>query len=131
MGETQLSEPASRSRPYARVGQHSIGLAPAHAERQQASPRTTPSTNFCVVPQGSTFWAWPHAPHRQSAPSNGAARLPSVGIVRRIIAAFRSWRQCDRSWSDLRDLNDTVLKDIGLCREDFGRSCIQPHRYTD
>jgi uncharacterized protein YjiS (DUF1127 family) len=113
------------------VGQHFIGLASALAERQHASPRTTPPTNFWVVPQGSTFWAWPRAPHPQSAPRNGAAGLPSAGMVRRIIAAFRSRRQCDRSWSNLRGLNDAVLKDIGLCREDFGRSCIQPHRYTD
>jgi uncharacterized protein YjiS (DUF1127 family) len=52
-------------------------------------------------------------------------------VVHRIIAAFRSWQQCDRSWSDLRGLSDSVLKDIGLCREDFGRSGIQAHWYTD
>jgi uncharacterized protein YjiS (DUF1127 family) len=56
---------------------------------------------------------------------------PSAGMIRRITAAFRSWRQGDRSWSDLRGLSDSVLKDIGLCREDFGPSRIQPHRYTD
>ena len=40
------------------------------------------------------------------------------------------WKS-DRSRSDLRGLSDSVLKDIGLYREDLGRSRIQPHWYTD
>jgi uncharacterized protein YjiS (DUF1127 family) len=128
MGDIQLSEPPPRSRPYTRARHHPIGLASASAARQQAMPHTTPAPSFWVVPQGSTFWA---RPHRQSAPSNSATGSPSVGMVRRIIAAFRSWQQGDRSRSDLRGLGDSVLKDIGLYREDLGRGRIQPHWYTD
>ncbi len=131
MGEIQLSEPPPGSRSYTRPSRHPIGLAATNPERQQATPRATPAPSFWLVPQGSTFWARADASRRQSAPINGAAGSPSAGIVRRIIAAFRSWQQCDRSWSDLRSLNDSVLKDIGLHREDLGRSRIQPHWYTD
>jgi uncharacterized protein YjiS (DUF1127 family) len=131
MGEIQLSEPPPGSRPYARASHHPIGLASASAEQQQVMPRTTSAPSFWVVPQGSTFWARPGAPFRQSARSDGATGSPAVGMVHRIIAAFRSWQQCDRSWSDLRGLNDSVLKDIGLYRGDLGRGRIQPHWYTD
>jgi uncharacterized protein YjiS (DUF1127 family) len=131
MRELPLSEPPSRSRQYARDSRHPIDLAVGAAERRQATARTAAAQGFRVVPQGSTFWARPGVPHPQSAPSDAATGIPSAGMARRIVAAFRSWRQRDHSWDDLRGLNDSVLKDIGLRREDLGRSCIQPYRYID
>ncbi len=46
--------------------------------------------------------------------------------IRRIVAAIRLWRGRARSRQQLRELNDHLLKDIGLRREDIGYEFPKP-----
>jgi uncharacterized protein YjiS (DUF1127 family) len=53
--------------------------------------------------------------------------IAPLTAIRRIVAAIRLWRGRTRSRQQLRELDDHLLKDIGLKREDI---VYTPERFT-
>jgi uncharacterized protein YjiS (DUF1127 family) len=74
-----------------------------------------------VVQYGLPLWALqavrlaPEAPRRA-----GTRHIAPLTAIRRIVTAIRLWRGRARARQQLRELNDHMLKDIGLRREDVG-----------
>jgi len=67
------------------------------------------------------LWASPEAPLTKWLPHRaGTRRIAPLAALHRIAAAIRLRRERDRSRQQLRELNDHLLKDIGLRREDLG-----------
>lgn len=56
---------------------------------------------------------------RSSRRAEAAYILP-LTVIRRMVAAIRLWSWRARSRQELRELDDHMLKDIGLRREDVG-----------
>jgi uncharacterized protein YjiS (DUF1127 family) len=72
-----------------------------------------------VVLLGLPLWMSQDVPltrgHRRRTQASHIARLTAI---ERIVAAIRLWRERSRSRQQLRELDDHLLKDIGLRRED-------------
>ena len=50
----------------------------------------------------------------------GMGHIAPLTAIRQIVTAIRRWRGPARSRQELRDLDDHILKDIGLRREEVG-----------
>ena len=73
------------------------------------------------------LWASPEAPLTKWLPHRAATtRIAPLSAFQRIAAAIRQRRARDRSRQQLRELNDHLLKDIGLRREDLGFEAAKP-----
>ena len=57
--------------------------------------------------------------------------IAPLAVIRRIVAAIRQWREHARSRQQLRALDDRLLKDIGLRREDVGYEFPKPLWHRD
>jgi uncharacterized protein YjiS (DUF1127 family) len=55
--------------------------------------------------------------HHRIPPYSGTRRIALLTAFQLIAAAIRIWRRRARSRQQLRELNDHLLKDIGLSRE--------------
>jgi uncharacterized protein YjiS (DUF1127 family) len=66
------------------------------------------------------------ATHATGAASRHDGQHRAVTTVRRIFAVIRLWRERSSSRHQLRELDDYMLKDIGLTREDLGREFPRP-----
>jgi uncharacterized protein YjiS (DUF1127 family) len=85
-----------------------------------------------VVPHGSTLWGRPDGQFPEVAPfRTERPEVERLGMVRRIVAAIRRWRQHARSRRELRELSDLMLRDIGLRREDAGHPFVPPLWYLE
>jgi uncharacterized protein YjiS (DUF1127 family) len=119
MEEILLSEPP-RARNHPRDGGRSTAVPFDISDQLQAMIRSA------SAPLWKSFDGSP----RQSAPSDPAAER-TLGVGRRLLAAFRAWRRRDRSWDDLHRLSDHMLKDIGLPREHLRHRFIQANQHID
>ena len=61
-------------------------------------------------------------------PSAEARGVSPLSAIRRIISAIRLWRARAYSRQQLRELDDHLLKDIGLRRENVGYEFPKPFR---
>ena len=78
------------------------------------------------------LWASPEAPFTEWLPHRaGTRRIAPLAALHRIAAAIRLRRERDRSRQQLRELNDHLLKDIGLRREDLGFEAPKPPWHRD
>ena len=76
--------------------------------------------------------ASPEAPFTEWLPHRaGTRRIAPLAALHRIAAAIRLRRERDRSRQQLRELNDHLLKDIGLRREDLGFEAPKPPWHRD
>ena len=67
---------------------------------------------------GWFLWTSPGLPRAGSAPDRAVTRhIAPLTALRRFAAIIRMWRRRARSRQQLRELNDHLLKDIGLSRE--------------
>ena len=71
---------------------------------------------------GWLVWASPtHVRLAGGVPRCAAARrITPLAVIGRIVTAIRLWRTRVRSHAELRELNNDLLKDIGLRREGVG-----------
>ena len=77
--------------------------------------------------RGTPLWASPIAVLiGQSRRRTEPKPIAPLTVIRRIVAAVRLWRGRARSRHQLRELNDHLLKDIGLKREDVGYELTEP-----
>ena len=60
-----------------------------------------------------------------------ASHIAPLKAIGRIVAAIRLWRGRSRSRQQLRELDDHLLKDIGLRGEDVGYEFPKPLRHWD
>lgn len=80
---------------------------------------------------------WPRCtlldvPSTGRAPRRAATReITPLSVIRRIVAAIQLWRWRARSLRQLHELNDHLLKDIGLKREVLGYDFPKPFWYWD
>jgi uncharacterized protein YjiS (DUF1127 family) len=78
------------------------------------------------------LWASPEAPLTEWLPHRGGTRrIAPLAALHRIVAAIRLRRERDRSRQQLRELNDHLLKDIGLRRGDLGFEARKPPWHRD
>jgi uncharacterized protein YjiS (DUF1127 family) len=63
----------------------------------------------------------PRAPRRA-----GTTHIAALRAIRRIVAAIQLWRKRAHSRRQLHELNDHLLKDIGLRRADVGYEFPKP-----
>jgi uncharacterized protein YjiS (DUF1127 family) len=85
------------------------------------------STFDLAAPHGSALWASPDGPLAGRAPHHIETRhIAPLTAIRRIAAAIRLWRGRARSQQQLRELDDRLLRDIGLNREDVGYEFPKP-----
>jgi uncharacterized protein YjiS (DUF1127 family) len=81
---------------------------------------------------GSPLWASPDVQLRERVPRRAEMKhFPLLSVIRRIVAAIRLWRRRARSRQQLRELDDRLLKDIGLRREDVGYEFPKPFWHCD
>jgi len=81
---------------------------------------------------GLPLWASPDVRLKERAPRRGETKqIPLLRGIRRIVAAIRLWRERARSRPQLRGLDDRLLKDIGLRREDVGYEFPKPFWHCD
>jgi uncharacterized protein YjiS (DUF1127 family) len=80
-------------------------------------------TNDLAAPHGLARSEAPDVarPHRDE--TNEFAPL---GLISRIVATIREWCRRVRSRHELRELNDHVLKDIGLTRDAVAHEVAKP-----
>jgi uncharacterized protein YjiS (DUF1127 family) len=77
--------------------------------------------------QGSLLWVSPDVPLTGSELRRAERRqIAPPTKIRRIIAAIRLWRRRVRSRQELRELDDHLLKDIGLSRADVFYEVAKP-----
>jgi uncharacterized protein YjiS (DUF1127 family) len=83
--------------------------------------------------RGSPRWAPPFVVLTERAPRRaGTGRMAALIVaIRRIVAAIRLWRERARSRQQLRELNDRMLRDIGLRREEVGYQFPKPFWHRD
>jgi uncharacterized protein YjiS (DUF1127 family) len=73
------------------------------------------------------LWTSPETPLAKWLPPRaGTGRVAPLAALHRIAVALRLRRERDRSRQQLRELNDHLLKDIGLRREDLGFEAPKP-----
>jgi uncharacterized protein YjiS (DUF1127 family) len=78
------------------------------------------------------LWASPETPLAKWLPPRaGTSRIAPLAALHRIATALRLRRERDRSRQQLRELNDHLLKDIGLRREDLGFEAPKPPWHRD
>jgi uncharacterized protein YjiS (DUF1127 family) len=86
----------------------------------------------CVAQHGPPAWMSPDMPpvgrERHRAERRHIALLTAI---RWIVTAIRRWREHARSRQQLRALDDGLLRDIGLRREDVGYEFPMPFRHWD
>ena len=70
--------------------------------------------------------ALPPASIMRRVPRRGERHARPLAVIRRIAAAIRLWRERARSRPQLRELNDHLLRDIGLRRDDVGYDFRKP-----
>ena len=81
---------------------------------------------------GSPLRASPDVPLAGPEPRRAETRhIALLTAIRRVVTAIRLWPERARSWQQLRELSDHMLKDIGLTREDVGYEFPQPFRRCD
>jgi len=86
----------------------------------------------CVAQHGSPLWASPDAPLTGRAPPRAeTGHIALLTAIRRIVAAIRVRRGRARSRQQLRELDDHLLKDIGLKREAAGHEFPKPLWHWD
>jgi uncharacterized protein YjiS (DUF1127 family) len=86
----------------------------------------------CVAQHGSPLWASPDAPLTGRAPPRAeTGHIALLTAIRRIVAAIRLRRGRSRSRQQLRELDDHLLKDIGLKREAAGHEFPKPLWHWD
>jgi uncharacterized protein YjiS (DUF1127 family) len=68
--------------------------------------------------------ALPPASLIRRVPRRGEGHATLLAVIRRIVAATRLWRERACSRPQLRELNDHLLRDIGVRRDDVG--CYLP-----
>jgi uncharacterized protein YjiS (DUF1127 family) len=94
------------------------------ADRLQATVWTVSACVDYLAPrQGSPRPAAPEAP---LLGRNEARAIAPVGPISRIVATIRLWRRRVRSRQELRELNDHLLKDIGLSRDAVACEVAKP-----
>src|SRR5262245_11501481 len=83
---------------------------------------------FDRAPQhGSPLWMSPDVLLTRRAPRRTTTgHIAPLTTVRRIFALIRLWRSRAHLRHQLRDLDDHMLKDIGLRREDLGYEFAKP-----
>ena len=80
-----------------------------------------------AIPHGSPVWASPGAWRTERTPRRSETRhIAPPTVIQRIVGALRLWRRRTRSRQQLRELNDHVLKDIGLSRETLCYEATRP-----
>jgi uncharacterized protein YjiS (DUF1127 family) len=85
-----------------------------------------------VAQYGSPLWASPDAPLTGRAPPRAeTGHIALLTAIRRIVAAIRVRRGRARSRQQLRELDDHLLKDIGLKREAAGHEFPKPLWHWD
>jgi len=96
------------------------------------APISSVRTFDVAVQHGSSSWSSPDVPPASPAPrrtkTSDLAPLTAIG---RIVAAIRLWRGRARGRQQLRALDDRLLKDIGLNREDVGYEFPRPFWHCD
>jgi uncharacterized protein YjiS (DUF1127 family) len=85
-----------------------------------------------AVQYGSSSWSSPDVPLARPAPRRTkTGDLPPLTTLGRIVAAIRLWRGRSLGRQQLRALDDRLLKDIGLKREEVGYEFPKPFRHCD
>jgi uncharacterized protein YjiS (DUF1127 family) len=81
----------------------------------------------------SPLWASPDAPPlaKRMPHRAGTRHIAPLAAIHRIVAASRLARARVRSRQQLDELNDHLLKDIGLRREDLGFEAPTPFWHRD
>jgi uncharacterized protein YjiS (DUF1127 family) len=75
----------------------------------------------------SLLWASPDGPLTKWTPHRARARrIAPLAVIQRIAADIRLRRARARSRQQLRELNDHLLKDMGLRRQDLGFEAPTP-----
>jgi uncharacterized protein YjiS (DUF1127 family) len=91
----------------------------------------TPHPSFPLIAP-RCLWASPEAPLTEWLPHRaGTRRIAPLAALHRIAAAIRLRWERDRSRQQLRELNDHLLKDIGLRRGDLGFEARKPPWHRD
>jgi uncharacterized protein YjiS (DUF1127 family) len=70
--------------------------------------------------------AFPPASLMRRVSRRGEGHATLLAVIRRITASSRLWRERARSRPQLRELNDHLLRDIGLRRDDVGYDFRKP-----
>jgi uncharacterized protein YjiS (DUF1127 family) len=76
--------------------------------------------------------ATPHGLPRSEAPDvalphrDETNEFAPLGLISRIVATIREWRRRVRSRHGVRELNDHMLKDIGLTRDAVAHEVAKP-----
>jgi uncharacterized protein YjiS (DUF1127 family) len=76
-----------------------------------------------AAPHRSPLWAARDVPLPRGDETTEIAPLGPIG---RIVATIRLWRRRARSRQELRELNDHLLKDIGLSRDAVAYEVAKP-----
>jgi uncharacterized protein YjiS (DUF1127 family) len=81
---------------------------------------------------GSPLWMSPGVQLTRRMPRRvTTGHIAPLTTLRRIFAIIRLWCGRARSRHQLRELDDHMLKDIGLRREDVGYECAMPLWHWD
>jgi uncharacterized protein YjiS (DUF1127 family) len=109
-----------------------------HDERRRAArlPRTVWASSVLTFDraahQGSSLWTSPIAPFTGWPARRGETRhIAPLAAIRRIVVAMRLWRERARARQQLRQLNDHLLRDVGLRREHLGYESTEPFWHCD
>jgi uncharacterized protein YjiS (DUF1127 family) len=107
-----------------------------HDERRRAG-RSYAATAIVGTLDGTAQQEWPLSP-LLDVPLTGRVRrraetteITPLGAIRRFVAVIRLWNRRIRSRQELRKLNDHMLKDIGLRREDLVYEFPKPFWHCD
>jgi uncharacterized protein YjiS (DUF1127 family) len=85
-----------------------------------------------AVQYGSSSWSSPDVPlARPASRRTKAGDLAPLTAIGRVVNAIRLWRGRTRGRQQLRVLDDRLLKDIGLKREEVGYEFPKPFRHCD
>jgi uncharacterized protein YjiS (DUF1127 family) len=102
-------------------------------ERGRATRPPNPSVcTFNPAAQyGWPLWASSDLPLTGRVRRAETRHIALLRAIRRIVAAIRLWRGRARSQQQLRELDDRLLKDVGLRREDVGHEFPKPFWHCD
>ena len=85
----------------------------------------------CTVPLGDPLGIVHDAPPRRVPDRATTDRITPLAMIRRILAAMRLRRARVRSRQQLKELDNHLLKDIGLGREVIDYTSPRPEPYWD
>jgi uncharacterized protein YjiS (DUF1127 family) len=85
----------------------------------------------CTGPLGEPLDMVPDAPPRRVPDRGTTDRITLLAMIRRILAFMRLRRGRVRSRQELKELDNHLLKDIGLGREAIDYTSPRPEMYWD